>query len=90
VGPKAAAFDISCVCRRIGKWLRASVLDTPPQAAMRGIGIQPRVPEQGHRELRRGDRQGKTVHAGSQFSGVSFGNASDQVGGPMIFPLLSE
>ena len=49
---------------------------------MRGIGIQPRVPEQGHRELGRGDGQEKTLHSGSQFSGVPFGNTRDHVGGP--------
>lgn len=35
VGPKAAACDTACACRRIGDWLRARVLNTPPAA--RGI-----------------------------------------------------
>jgi hypothetical protein len=30
-GPKAAAFDTPCACRRIGEWLRANVLNTPSQ-----------------------------------------------------------
>src|SRR4051812_43606407 len=64
------------------KLLRTSVPNARAQPAMRGIGIQPRVPEQGNRDLRRGDRKGKTMHAGAQGSGVSFGNTGDQVGGP--------
>ena len=46
------------------------------------IGIQPRVPEQRHRDLRCGDRKGKAVHSRAQVSGVPFGNAGDEVGGP--------
>lgn len=52
------------------------------QPAMREIGIQPREPEQGHRELRRGDRKGKALHAGAQNFSVPFGNGGDQVEGP--------
>ncbi len=48
---------------------------------MREIGIQSRVPEQRHRELRRGDRKGKTMHPGAQNSRMSFRNGGDQVGG---------
>ncbi len=52
------------------------------QPAMRWIGIQPRVPEQCNRDLRRGNRKAKTMHSDAQVSGVSFGNTGDQVGGP--------
>ena len=50
------------------------------QPAMGRIGIQPRVPEQPNRNLRRVDRKDKAVHHFAQVSGVSFGNTGDQIG----------
>src|SRR3546814_19554851 len=49
---------------------------------MRGIGIQPRVPEQRNRELWQGDWDREATHSGAQVSGMPFGNAGDQIGGP--------
>ena len=49
---------------------------------MRGIGIQPRVPEQRNRYLRHGDRKGETIHSSAQVSGLPFRHAGDQLGGP--------
>ncbi len=59
---------------------RADVPDVAAQPAVGRIGVQPRVPEQGHRERRQRDRQGKAEHSGAQVAGVVFGNAGDQVG----------
>lgn len=61
---------------------RAGIQNNAAQPAMRRIGIQPRVPEQRNRDLRRGDRKGKTMHSSAQVSGLSFGNTGDQVGTP--------
>jgi len=40
---------------------------------MRGIGIQPRVPEHRDRDLWRGDRKGEAVQSGAQVPGVPSG-----------------
>ena len=49
---------------------------------MRRIGVQPRVPEQRTVISGSGDRKREAVHPGAQVSGVSLGDAGDQVGGP--------
>jgi hypothetical protein len=59
---------------------RATVANQAAQPAMGRIGIQPRVPEQPNRNLRRVDRKDKAVHHFAQVSGVSFGNIGDQIG----------
>ena len=58
---------------------RADLPDVAAQPAMRKIGIKTWMPEQRHRELWRGDRKRKTLHAGAQDSRMSFGNCGDQV-----------
>ena len=47
---------------------------------MRRIGIQARMPEQGDRDLRDGERKRKAVHPGAQVAGVALGHGRDQVG----------
>lgn len=59
----------------------ADISHAPAQPAVRRIGIEPRVPEQRHRDFRHRDRKRKTVHAGAQDSCVALGNVGDQLGG---------
>jgi len=61
---------------------RADIPYAPPQPAMRRIGMQPRMPQQGNRNLRRWNGKGEGVHAVAEVPRMSFGNAGDEVGGP--------
>src|SRR3546814_1190354 len=63
----AAGLHLRCrVARRIGGLLRTDLPDASAQPAMRGIGIQPRVPEQRNRELWQGDWDREATHSGAQ------------------------
>ena len=46
---------------------------------MRWMSRQPRMPEQGDRELRKGQRQSEAEHPGEKNSGVPFMNGGDHV-----------
>ena len=54
---------------------------TGAQPPMRCIGIQARMPQQGNRELWRGERKGKAVHFGTKFP-VGRSGGGDQGGAP--------
>jgi hypothetical protein len=49
---------------------------------MSGVGVQPRVPEQGDGDFGDGNRQGEAEQAGAQIAGMALGNGGDEVGGP--------
>ena len=54
--------------------------DQLSQPSMHRIGLQTRVPKQGHRDLGRRERQRKGVQTSAQHPRVPLGNTGDQVG----------